>query len=235
MKASRTASNATSENCFRIYDDSTRTSRCQNGIFKLDTRTAVVSGALHYAAWNGHVSNAVQKTNLAALHCAASKGHVDVAKLLLQNGADVNAVDKDKETALHFAARKGRGGDIVEVLIQNGADVNAVDKFKKTALHYAARSGQILECMESQILVVPFIILLLYTVAFFPFFQTACFFLVSFFLLETHESNVNRFFSQSYLGAGNPSKCLREESICLKPLMGRIVETWLFRIEFQRK
>ena len=30
-----------------------------------------------------------------ALHYAARDGHVDVAKVLLQNGADVNAVDKD--------------------------------------------------------------------------------------------------------------------------------------------
>ena len=201
---------------------------------------------LHDAASNGHVDvakvliqngadvNAVDEIKRTPLHTAAQKGLVDVAKVLIQNGADVNAVHNKKISPLHWAASKGHV-DVAKVLIQNGADVNAVDKFKKTALHYAARSGQILEFMESQILVVPFIILLLYTVAFFPFFQTACFFLVSFFLLETHESNVNRFFSQSYLGAGNPSKCLREESICLKPLMGRIVETWLFRIEFQRK
>ena len=55
------------------------------------------------------------------------EGHVDVAKVLIQNGADVNAVDKDKWTALHFAAEKGHV-DVAKVLIQNGADVNAVDK-----------------------------------------------------------------------------------------------------------
>ena len=45
-----------------------------------------------------------QKT---ALHFAAQNGHVDVAKVLIQNGADVNAVDeKMKRTALHVAAEE---------------------------------------------------------------------------------------------------------------------------------
>ena len=38
------------------------------------------------------------------LHHAAEGGHVDVAKVLIQNGADVNAVDKYKWTPLHYAA-----------------------------------------------------------------------------------------------------------------------------------
>ena len=33
--------------------------------------------------------------------CCEDYGHVDVAKVLIQNGADVNAVDERKETALH--------------------------------------------------------------------------------------------------------------------------------------
>ena len=41
-----------------------------------------------------------------ALYDAAYDGHVDVVKLLLQNGADVNAVENYKRTALHWAARK---------------------------------------------------------------------------------------------------------------------------------
>ena len=62
-----------------------------------------------------------------ALHFAASNGHVDVAKVLIQNGADVNAVHNEvKRTALHHAAEYGHV-DVAKVLIQNGADVNAVD------------------------------------------------------------------------------------------------------------
>ena len=50
--------------------------------------------------------NAGDEIERTALHWAAEKGHVDVAKVLIQNGADVNAVDCNyKWTALHEAAR----------------------------------------------------------------------------------------------------------------------------------
>ena len=39
---------------------------------------------------NGANVNAVEKDNWAALQIAASYGHVDVANVLIQNGADVN-------------------------------------------------------------------------------------------------------------------------------------------------
>ena len=41
---------------------------------------------------------------MTALHIAALQGHVDVTKLLIQNGADVNAVNKGNGTALRNAA-----------------------------------------------------------------------------------------------------------------------------------
>ena len=57
------------------------------------------------------------------------EGHVDVAKVLIQNGAEVNVVNKDyNKAALHRAARHGCVS-VTKVLIQNGADVNAVDIF----------------------------------------------------------------------------------------------------------
>ena len=110
---------------------------------------------LHFAAYLGDVDaikilliednaevNAGDDDEWTALHLAAEKGHVDVAKVLIQNGADVNAVDKDKETALHVAA-ENEHADVAKVLIQNGADVNAVPKNKWTALHRASRNGHV--------------------------------------------------------------------------------------------
>ena len=44
------------------------------------------------------------------------EGHVDVAKLLLQNGADVTAVNKWKSTALHLAAEYGHIRCILQLL-----------------------------------------------------------------------------------------------------------------------
>ncbi len=78
------------------------------------------------------------------LHVAAHGGHVDIAKVLIRNGADVNAVDKDKKTALHVAAWNGHGGysvEVAKVLLENGADVNAIDQWKRTALHIVAECG----------------------------------------------------------------------------------------------
>ena len=71
------------------------------------------------------------------MHFAAQYGHVDVAKVLIQNGADVNSVMRDDWTALHLAAWSGYA-DIAKVLLQNGADVNAVQKNNWTALWCAA-------------------------------------------------------------------------------------------------
>ena len=65
-----------------------------------------------------------------ALHIAAKNGHVDVAKVLIQNGADVNAVQKDRWTVLDLAVKFGHI-DFVKVLIQNGADVNAAREQKE--------------------------------------------------------------------------------------------------------
>jgi len=77
-----------------------------------------------------------------ALHIVAMCGHFDVAKLLVQNGADVKAVDKKKQTSLHFASSNGHV-DVAKLLIQNGADVNAVTKTNWTSLHYVTRHGHV--------------------------------------------------------------------------------------------
>ena len=74
----------------------------------------------------------LMKTNGQHFTSQLMNGHVDVAKVLIQNGADVKWW-----TTLHFAAEKGHV-DVAKVLIQNGADVNAVDD-KETALHFAAQ------------------------------------------------------------------------------------------------
>ncbi|XP_049869328.1 ankyrin repeat domain-containing protein 39 [Pectinophora gossypiella] len=82
--------------------------------------------------------NAPDNSGYTALHYAARKGHVDVCKMLLMNGADVNANTKSgKATPLHKAAAAGKVA-AVKILIQAGADIKMQDVDGETALHKAA-------------------------------------------------------------------------------------------------
>ena len=73
-----------------------------------------------------------------ALIWAAERVHLDVAALLLEEGADVNAMGK-YQPALHYASRKGHY-ELVRLLHKNDADINA-SGFCGTALHEAPFQG----------------------------------------------------------------------------------------------
>jgi cytohesin len=75
------------------------------------------------------------------LHIAARKGYIDIAKLLIDAGADINARDERYEyTSLHFATTFGQK-DLVELLINKGADINYKDKEGRTSLGIAIENG----------------------------------------------------------------------------------------------
>jgi ankyrin repeat protein len=76
------------------------------------------------------------------LHWAAMIGHVDIARLLLQNGANVNARSIGGNTPLHWAAYQGNV-DILHLLVENGADLEAQDTDGWRALHRAAWMGHL--------------------------------------------------------------------------------------------
>jgi len=79
----------------------------------------------------------------AALRKASMLGHVEVAHLLLERGADARSSDpSDGETALMFAARYGNI-DIANLLLKYGAETNAIDVYEKTALMISARYGNL--------------------------------------------------------------------------------------------
>jgi ankyrin repeat protein len=75
------------------------------------------------------------------LMAAAQMGNIEIAKLLLANGASVDAKDLTG-TALHAAALAGRLG-AAELLIERGADVNAADDRGTTPLQRAAGYGHV--------------------------------------------------------------------------------------------
>ena len=76
-----------------------------------------------------------------ALIAASEGGDTEMARLLIDKGADVNARDSSKYTALIRAAEKGRA-ETAEMLIDKGANINDADKFGFTALIRASQYGK---------------------------------------------------------------------------------------------
>jgi ankyrin repeat protein len=120
-------------------------------------------GALHLAAYNGHLeivnflleNNADLDTfaaffegeipvNGTALHLAAHAGQLKVMEALIAKGANLNGSDGtyDYLTPLHTAVRDGKM-DAVKLLLDKGADINAFNGAEDTAITIAAENGQL--------------------------------------------------------------------------------------------
>ncbi|MEW6616208.1 MAG: ankyrin repeat domain-containing protein [Thermodesulfobacteriota bacterium] len=85
-----------------------------------------------------------------ALHLASINGQTEIARILLDNGADVNAKAGPSQlfertlTPLHYAAMSDVDNvDIVRLLLDRGANINAKSDTGRTALHYAANNGHV--------------------------------------------------------------------------------------------
>ncbi len=90
------------------------------------------------------LANAYSHDGWTPLHLAAFFGHIEVAELLLDHGADVNARSQSERfaranTPLHAAAAN-RQLAVAELLVARGADVNARDGSGFTPLALAANS-----------------------------------------------------------------------------------------------
>lgn len=84
------------------------------------------------------------KTGLTPLMEAASGGHYEVGRLLLDHDADVNAppVPSSKDTALTIAADKGHA-KFVELLVSKGADIEVKNKKGNSPLWLACHGGHL--------------------------------------------------------------------------------------------
>uniref|UniRef100_A0A915Q6N0 Poly [ADP-ribose] polymerase n=1 Tax=Setaria digitata TaxID=48799 RepID=A0A915Q6N0_9BILA len=79
------------------------------------------------------------------LHLAAGYNNLEVARFLLENGAEVNLKDKGGLIPLHNASSFGHL-EIAGLLIEYGAEVNHPDKWGYTPLHEAAQKGRTQIC-----------------------------------------------------------------------------------------
>ena len=74
------------------------------------------------------------------LHSAVAGGHLEIARLLLEHGADANARQADAFTPLHGAAQNGQV-EMISLLLDHGADPSAANAMGKSILDYARESG----------------------------------------------------------------------------------------------
>jgi ankyrin repeat protein len=79
------------------------------------------------------------ETRQTPLHVAVDSNHMDVAELLILNGANVNAVNQpNMETPLHLV----KSVEMAEVLVKSGASLAAQNAWFQTPLHCACKSGE---------------------------------------------------------------------------------------------
>jgi RNA polymerase sigma factor (sigma-70 family) len=69
-----------------------------------------------------HTLDFVQRTPLL---WAARQGHLDIARLLLDRGADVNHAAVEGWTALHLAINSDAPTEMIQLLVENGADLSS--------------------------------------------------------------------------------------------------------------
>ncbi|XP_028131929.1 uncharacterized protein LOC114327487 [Diabrotica virgifera virgifera] len=78
------------------------------------------------------------------LHWAAFKDRLEIARFLIEKGADINAADKGPygKRPIHVAA-ENNNKDIIEFFLGKKAGINDTDKQGYTPLHYAAWRGRL--------------------------------------------------------------------------------------------
>lgn len=84
--------------------------------------------------------NGIYHTNT-ALTYAARDGFTEIARVLIDSGAEVNWIDGEGVTPLILAAFKGHA-DLVRLLLDHGANTTVRDQWDRTALDYALRRGE---------------------------------------------------------------------------------------------
>ena len=86
--------------------------------------------------------NATDENKYTALHWACMRGHWDIVKFLVGQGADLNVVGGDGGTQINWAVNHDNV-DIIKLLVEKGARLNIQNQWGMTELHTAIWRGNI--------------------------------------------------------------------------------------------
>ena len=118
------------------------------GISTLMSATANndIDGVKFFSKAGALVINQRNKGGATSLHIACREGNFEIAKILVDNGANVNIVDNEGWSPLMRASLAGNK-DIVELLLKNGAKAHLLNSLNETALIHATTS-KCVECIN---------------------------------------------------------------------------------------
>ncbi|PKP34645.1 MAG: hypothetical protein CVU00_06050 [Bacteroidetes bacterium HGW-Bacteroidetes-17] len=115
-----------------------------SSVFSQEIFTAIMQGNLDKTKQliEADPANATIKNprGFSPIHFAANFKQLEIAKLLVENGADPFIVGPNKRQAIHWAAAAG-GTEILKWLHSIDADLNLKDETNKTPLYLAATRG----------------------------------------------------------------------------------------------
>lgn len=105
---------------------------------------AIVFGATDAAEYllkfNPEINKIRQLDGKTPLINAITRGRISIARLLIENGADIHVVDNDSYPVIYHAIKKGII-DIAKILIAKNVELVFKDNEGKTLLHLASLSG----------------------------------------------------------------------------------------------
>ena len=118
------------------------------GISTLMSATANndVDGVKFFSKAGALVINQRNKGGATSLHIACREGNFEIAKTLIDNGANVNIIDNEGWTPLMRASLSGNK-EIVEILLKNGAKASLLNSLNESALIHATTS-KCTKCIE---------------------------------------------------------------------------------------
>ena len=120
---------------------------CQNTYCDQSLRTAAEYGQMEIMSdllkdRSLDINAADERTGLTALHYAAKTDQVDIARILINHGADLSRCEKLGRTALHCCVQS-RGVHCLRLFLQQNADSSVQDLEGMTIWHLAAQEGNV--------------------------------------------------------------------------------------------